>query len=107
MEDIVAIKVSDKTRGQVAFLAWGRVFDSTDPEPLKAAVAYAAAKRCGLHEIVSIEICECLRDAAGHKYFFEALFALSGKSRPFGRRTYRVWAAKMRRGIRSGKELSG
>jgi len=105
LEDIIAIKISDKKRGKAAFLTWGRVFDPTDPEPLKVAVACAAAKRFGFHDIISIEICESLQDAAGHKYFFEALFALGYKSMPFGRRSHKFWAAKMRRAIRSGKEL--
>ena len=105
MENIVAVKVLDKTRGKVAFLTWGRVFDSTDPKPLMEAVAIAAAARFGLHQIVSIEVCKCLQEAADHQYFFEALSTLSGKPIPLGRATYRSWSAKMRRGIKSGKEL--
>jgi|SRR6266850_1197486 len=105
MDDIVAIRVSDKKKGNVAFLTWGRVFDSTDPQPLKNAVASAVAKRFGLRDIVSIEICESLQDVTRHKYFFEALIAVSSKPIPYGRRTYKPWAAKMRREIKNGKAL--
>src|SRR5882724_10588268 len=104
MEDIVAIKVFDKKKRSVAFLTWGRVFDRTDPKPLREAVSGAAAK-FGLHHITSIVVCDCLQSVADHKYFFEALAAISRQPVPFGLKTYKPWAAKIRKAISSGKEL--
>src|SRR4051812_15683190 len=105
MQDIVAIRVVDKKRGKAAFLTWGRVFDSTDTTALRDVVAKVAAARFGFRHIVSVEVCECLQEVGRYKYFFEALAAFSGKRIPFGRKTYGPWAAKMRKAIKSGKEL--
>jgi hypothetical protein len=105
MEAVVAVKVIDKKRGMAVFLTWGRVFDPTNPEPLKEAVALAAAEKFGFKDIASIDVCECLQEVSDHKYFYEGIIAFSGKPVPSGREKYRAWAARMRRGIKTGKEL--
>jgi hypothetical protein len=34
MEDVVAVKLLDRKRGDWALLTWGRVYDRVDPQPL-------------------------------------------------------------------------
>ena len=104
MDDIIAVEVIDKKHGTVAFLTWGRVFHRTNPEPLLRAVS-RHLHNFGLSDILKLRVCNCLQEVSSHPYFFEALLAVGRKPIPFGKRTYKLWAAKTRRAITEGREL--
>jgi len=104
MEDVVAIKITDRKKGQVAFLTWGRVFDRTDPKPLEKAVANGV-KHFGFVNVISIAVCDSLQEVRACEYFFEGLIAISWRPIRFKKNTYKPWAEKMRKSIARGKEL--
>jgi hypothetical protein len=103
VEDIVAIKIVDKSGTEHFFLTWGRIFDPVDPEPLLAAVR-PNLSRWGVRQARSLEICDSLQDAALEPYFYEALFMMAQERIPFGPK-YRTWQAGKRRRVRKGEDI--
>ena len=103
MEDIIAIKVLDKKKGEAAFLTWGRVFDRVDPAHIEKVLTRFLPKY-GLNDVAKVTVCWSLKDVASYPYFFEKLVFFAWKPIPFGKR-YKSWAFKMKRAISSGKEI--
>lgn len=89
MENIVAVKVIDAEGKSHYFLAWGRVFDAVDAEPLLEAIR-PHLTQWGIRDCVSIELCRSLSEAASQPYFYEALFDLSQQKIPYGKK-YEAW----------------
>ena len=103
MEDVVAFWVKGKGR-EVGFLTWGRVFDRVDEAPLIEALRSGIAV-FGFPAESEISICDSLQEVSGCRYFYEGLLIFSHKPIPFGKKTYWVWAKKMRKAIPKGKEI--
>jgi hypothetical protein len=103
MENIVAIKVVEKSGMDHFFLTWGRIFDSVDGESLLAAVRPNLPK-WGIYSARSLAVCYSLRDAASEPYFYEALFMMTQERIPFGPK-YKSWQSKKRKQIRKGDEI--
>jgi len=103
VEEIVAIKATDKRGTKHFFVTWGRAFDPVDPKPLLTAVR-PALSQFGLSGIRSLQVCSTLQEASGQPYFFEALLAFSQKRIPYGK-TYSTWNAACRKQIASGKDI--
>jgi hypothetical protein len=104
MDDVVCVKVKDKTRGTVFVMTWGRVFDPIDPKPLFKALRQGL-QPSGLREIKSMHLCDSLAEGAAETFFYEALISFAQKPIPFGRETYWRWTEKTRRAIENGKEI--
>src|SRR3954463_7213484 len=104
MDDVVCVKVKQKGKRLIYLLTWGRVFDPVDPSTLLKAIEEGLIS-FGLKSIPPPELCASLSEGAKEKYFYEGLIAFARKPIPFGRTTYRAWATKMQRAIRSGKEI--
>lgn len=105
MEDIVALKVT-LTNGEARyFMTWGRVFDPVDPAPLQDAVWNQLHRFQIPTSPKSIAVCDSLQEAAGERYFYEALVKFCQLPIPFGSR-YRIWATAARRRILKGQDIS-
>ncbi len=103
MEDIIAIKVLDKKKGEAAFLTWGRVLDRVDPAPMEKMLAKFLPKY-GLNNVIKVSVCWSLKDVASYPYFFEKLVFFAWNPIPFGKR-YKSWASRMKRAISAGEEI--
>jgi hypothetical protein len=104
MDDVIAIR-THTDEGQVRhWLTWGRLFDAIDPEPMLAAVRPHLRWSGQRGEIVKVEICSTLQEAAAQPYFYEGLFRLSQTRIPFGD-GYEGWKRVMRDRLAEGREL--
>jgi hypothetical protein len=72
MEEVVAVRFRDASRGEACIFTWGRVFDPVDPTELLAALARVLPTH-GYRDVTELRICESLRDARDFEYFYEAL----------------------------------
>jgi hypothetical protein len=104
VEDIIAIKLSDKKRGVMAFLTLGRIFDPVDAEALRELVLTIAPKM-GLTVISGIEICDSLQEISHRQYFFEGVIRMAGERIPFGKKSYSAWRKKIKAKMLEGKEF--
>ena len=104
MEDLVALRATLASGETRFFLTWGRLFGSVDPRPLVEAVTPHVV-RMARGEVVAVQLCDTLQEAAGEPYFFEAFFEFAQRPIPFGP-NYANWVADMRERVESGKEIS-
>jgi hypothetical protein len=104
MQDVVGIVVTDGTRKPVAFLTWGRVFDRVNEKPLLDALR-KGLRKFGVSQQAKISVCNSLQEVAGSEFFYEGLCNFAWKPIPFGKRSYPVWALRMRKAIAQGKEI--
>jgi hypothetical protein len=78
LENVVGIRIVDRHRGEVGYLAWGRIDDPVDPEPLLTRI-----RRClpemGFHDVAKVELCYDLGELQAHRYFYEALVLFSAR----------------------------
>lgn len=103
MNDIIAVKVKDKTNKIHYFLTWGRIFDNVNnSETIK--VLKPRLTKFGIKNIESIKICSSLEEASKAKYFYENFFLMCQKKIPFGSR-YANWKKEICRKIKAGKEI--
>ena len=78
MEDVAAVKVTDRVRGDYAFLTWGRAFDRVDPTDLIAAIT-RLLPTMGFEHATQISVCYDLGEVADYRYFFEGLLSFAAK----------------------------
>jgi hypothetical protein len=105
LEDIVALR-ADFANGETRyFITWGRIFHPVDPTELMKAAWPHLSKFQLPASVVSLSVCDSLQEAAGERYFYEALFQFSQRAIPFGS-AYRSWAARTRRQLLSREQIS-
>jgi hypothetical protein len=78
MEDVVAIKLRDRKRGEWAVVTWGRVYDAVDETPLLDAIR-RVAPQIGFPDLEHAEVCYHLGDVRDYQYFHEALLAFAAR----------------------------
>lgn len=103
MEEVVALKIRDRTRGVVGFITWGRVFDAVDEAELVRAVRSHAAK-FGLKDVIEVSVCASLQEISSAPYFYEGLLRFAWEPVPFGKE-YEPWRARKREAISAGHEI--
>jgi hypothetical protein len=102
MDDVVALEV--RLAGEVKphfFLTWGRLHDRVNPAPLEAVVRGLVERRTAVD---NVRVCDSLREAAGARFFHEALLHFAWRPVPFGD-GYTEWAARTRAALEAGHEL--
>jgi uncharacterized NAD-dependent epimerase/dehydratase family protein len=103
MEDVVAIAATNRWGEPVAFITWGRIYGSTEAQPILAAVK-RCAKSCEGAPMKGFRMCRSLSEASKQLYFYEALITFAMKPILFGSR-YSAWREKKRRAIEQGREI--
>ncbi len=103
MEDLVGIKIVDKTFGIVGFITWGRIFNRVDPQPLLDIVTKHLSK-FGIVAVESIEVCDTLQEISSLPYFYEALFEFSQRIIPEGK-IYKDWQKNMSKALERGEGI--
>lgn len=103
MDNIVAIKITDKVGKPHYLLTWGRIFDAVDPQSLFE-VLQPHLVSFGLSDFTGIKLCRSLKEASDQPYFYEALFSISQHKIHFGK-NYPKWKKKRERKMKSGKEI--
>src|ERR1700737_489382 len=78
VEFVTAIKVTDRERGEHAFLTWGRVHDATDPANLLTALK-RLLPTMGFCNVERVAVCYDLGDVQHYRYFFEALLNFAAR----------------------------
>ncbi|MDQ6714118.1 MAG: hypothetical protein M3Z28_13160 [Candidatus Dormibacteraeota bacterium] len=104
MEDIVALKVVLEKGPNHYFLTWGRLLDLVETKGLEELVGSHLSKFALNGAVVSISVCDSIREAAGARYFYECFFQMCQKTIPFGD-AYRPWAAQMLEQLEQGREI--
>jgi hypothetical protein len=84
VEDVVAVKLRDRKRGDWAVVTWGRVYDPVDEKPLLDALR-RVAPRMGFPDLEQLEVCYHLGEVREYQYFHEALldFAVRMAKEPY------------------------
>ena len=103
MEDIVAIKVTNKKGKKFYFITWGRTFDTVNPRPLLKEISKHLEK-FGIHNVKSIHLAKTLLEASEEIYFYESFFEMAQKRIPFGKK-YKNWCNAINKKIMEGKEV--
>ena len=103
MDEVVAIRVRDRTRGMGYFLTWGRVYDRVDPGPLLSVVR-AVLERRDFREIEELNVCLSLAEASREFYFYEAMLRFGWERPSYGKR-YASWQKRMRAKVASGEAI--
>lgn len=103
MDDVIAVLVDDKSRGKIAFLTWGRVFNRDETRLIKA--LRTGLRKFGVADDSKVTICGSLREVSSMEYFYEALLKFAWNPIPFGESTYSNWARKTRSAIAKGDEI--
>jgi hypothetical protein len=78
MEDVVAVKLRDRKRGEWALVTWGRVYDAVDEKPLLDALR-RVAPLLGFPDLEDLEVCYHLGEVRDYQYFHEALLNFAGR----------------------------
>lgn len=78
MEDVVAVKVRDRKRGEWALVTWGRVYDAVDETPLLDALR-RIAPRLGFAALEDVTVCYHLGEVREYQYFYEALLNFAAR----------------------------
>jgi hypothetical protein len=103
MEDVIAIEVTDRKRGQAAFMTWGRIIDPIDTDKTIASLTPVFAK-AGFLDVVDVNVCENLGMASGYPYFYEGIIHFASKKIPYGR-GYKAWEERTRLAMLRGKDV--
>jgi hypothetical protein len=103
LEDIIAIRVTEKDGASVAFITWGRLFDAVDETGILAAVERSLPK-FGIREYTKLTVCDNLGEVAGERYFYEALFHFSAKF-DHGYVNYESWRIDKLECVKAGKDI--
>lgn len=104
MEDVVGIIGTDSKSRSVAFMTWGRLFDSIDESRLLKLVAEHSGSYAG-SPMKKFRLCNSLRDVSKYEYFFEALLNFGWRRIPFGPKTYKRWRTATRKRLAGGKDM--
>lgn len=101
----VAVRLADG--GQRYFLAWGRIQDAVDPEPV-CALVLRYSRSCSLGGApVSARLCATLREAADSPdapYFYEAFLQFASRSAP-SEADYPAWKAGVAERMEAGRDI--
>ena len=104
MDDIVALKVTDKNCGQAAFITWGRIFGAVDSQSLIKVVS-KHLHHFGILQPEELELCYCLQDVKDFPNFYEALIYFAQRPIRFGVRSYPAWAKERKQAMLKGNEI--
>jgi hypothetical protein len=97
MDNVVGVRARDKAGRPVAFMMWGRLFDSIEPSELIQAVSDHSIKFAGA-PFIDIRICDSLSEISDYQYFYEALLHFAWQPVPTGN-SFKAWRLKKRRGL--------
>jgi hypothetical protein len=89
LEDVVGITGKDSAGVDVAFMAWGRLFDAVEEANLLETVRVHSPKYVS-GPINSLKLCDSLAQVSSYKYFYEALLHFAWEPIPFGDK-YEAW----------------
>lgn len=96
MEDIVAIRVLDRSGRWRGYITWGRILDPVDTTWVEEII-----RRQCVSDPQEIRVCESLSEVSKFKYFFEAIFSFANRGRPFGPE-YKKWRSQREAEIEQG-----
>jgi hypothetical protein len=70
--------VTDRERGEHAFLTWGRVYDAVDPTKLEAALK-RLLPTMGFRNVELVSVCNDLGAVRNYRYFHEGLLNFAAR----------------------------
>lgn len=107
MDDVVALRAVLSDGGEFFFMTWGRVISTVDREPLVEVISKAGRTMLPRgQEIVSLEVCDTLSEAAGAPLFYEAFFSFCAEPPPY-EGDFKAWRARTAEEMRQGKHIYG
>ena len=104
MDDIVALKVVLADGQSRYLLTWGRLIDPVETKGLEELVRGHLPKFGLTGEVMTISVCDSIREASGARYFYENFFQMCQKPIPFGD-GQQQWASQMLEQLKQGREI--
>jgi len=106
MHDLVALCARLDTGANFYFMTWGRVLNAVDSSSLERLVEdYGREMVPPGTEIVSIQVCSSLTEAAEAPLFYESFFEFCNDGVPYGSE-YEAWRSTVEAELRAGRLIS-
>lgn len=103
MENIIALRIRDKEKGEAAFLTWGRIFGNVDATQL-CTILLKHLPAFNIHHPESIELCYSLNEVSHFPYFYEGKILFSQRI-VVEKFLHDEWYAEKKKLLKKGNEI--